>query len=126
MLHTPLGVGVRRSAGAGAALLDAGVLQLERLQRRARRRRGRSQLGRSWLVATPAQTSRQDLPLAGDSRRTAAQHEHRLGRRPATVSGSLVVVTFFNHNFVNCKATLILAIKIYEIKYNIIKIKYKM
>jgi len=31
----------------------------------------------------------------------------------------LVVVTFFNHNFVNCKATLILAIKIYEIKYNI-------
>ena len=30
-----------------------------------------------------------------------------------------VVVTFFNHNFVNCKATLILAIKIYEIKYNI-------
>ena len=31
----------------------------------------------------------------------------------------LVVVTFFNHNSVNCKATLILAIKIYEIKYNI-------
>ena len=31
----------------------------------------------------------------------------------------LVVVTFFNHNFVNCKATLILATKIYEIKYNI-------
>ena len=31
----------------------------------------------------------------------------------------VVVVTFFNHNFVNCKATLILAIKIYEIKYNI-------
>ena len=31
----------------------------------------------------------------------------------------IVVVTFFNHNFVNCKATLILAIKIYEIKYNI-------
>ena len=30
----------------------------------------------------------------------------------------VVVVTFFNHNFVNCKATLILAIKIYEIKYN--------
>jgi len=29
------------------------------------------------------------------------------------------VVTFSNHNFVNCKATLILAIKIYEIKYNI-------
>jgi len=26
---------------------------------------------------------------------------------------SVVVVTFFNHNFVNCKATLILAIKIY-------------
>jgi len=35
---------------------------------------------------------------------------------PATV---VVVVTFFNHNFVNCKATLILAIKFYEIKYNI-------
>jgi len=32
---------------------------------------------------------------------------------------AVVVVTFFNHNFVNCKATLILAIKIYEIKYNI-------
>jgi len=32
---------------------------------------------------------------------------------------SSLVVTFFNHNFVNCKATLILAIKIYEIKYNI-------
>jgi len=31
----------------------------------------------------------------------------------------IVVVTFFNHNFVNCKATLILAIKIYEIKYSI-------
>jgi len=31
----------------------------------------------------------------------------------------VVVVTFFNHNFVNCKATLILAIKFYEIKYNI-------
>ena len=31
----------------------------------------------------------------------------------------VVVVTFFNHNFVNCKATLMLAIKIYEIKYNI-------
>ena len=30
----------------------------------------------------------------------------------------VVVVTFFNHNLVNCKATLILAIKIYEIKYN--------
>ena len=29
------------------------------------------------------------------------------------------LVTFFNHNFVNCKATLIMAIKIYEIKYNI-------
>ena len=28
------------------------------------------------------------------------------------VSRSVVVVTFFNHNFVNCKATLILAIKI--------------
>jgi len=27
----------------------------------------------------------------------------------------VVVVTFFNHNFVNGKATLILAIKIYEI-----------
>ena len=32
---------------------------------------------------------------------------------------TVVVVTFFNHNFVNCKATLILVIKIYEIKYNI-------
>jgi len=33
----------------------------------------------------------------------------------------VAVVTFFNHNFVNCNATLILAItiKIYEIKYNI-------
>ena len=31
----------------------------------------------------------------------------------------VVVVTFFNHDFVSCKATLILAIKIYEIKYNI-------
>ena len=31
----------------------------------------------------------------------------------------VVVVTFFKHNFVNCKDTLILAIKIYEIKYNI-------
>ena len=35
------------------------------------------------------------------------------------VVAEVVVVTFFNHNFVNCKATLILAIKIYEIKYNI-------
>ena len=31
----------------------------------------------------------------------------------------VVVVTFFNHNFVNCKATLIWRLKIYEIKYNI-------
>ena len=37
----------------------------------------------------------------------------------STVVVVVVVVTFFNHNFVNCKATLILAIKIYEIKYNI-------
>jgi len=28
-----------------------------------------------------------------------------------------LVVTFFNHNFVNCKATLIWRSKIYEIKY---------
>jgi len=27
----------------------------------------------------------------------------------------VVVVTFFNHNFVNCKATLIWRLKIYEI-----------
>ena len=31
----------------------------------------------------------------------------------------VVVVTFFNHNFVNCKATLIWRLKIDEIKYNI-------
>jgi len=31
----------------------------------------------------------------------------------------VVVVTFFNHNFVNCKATLIWRLKIYEIKYTI-------
>jgi len=30
-----------------------------------------------------------------------------------------VVVTFWDHNFVNCKATLIWRLKIYEIKYNI-------
>jgi len=30
----------------------------------------------------------------------------------------VAVVTFFIHNFVNCKAALILAIKIYEIKHN--------
>ena len=37
------------------------------------------------------------------------------------LSVSLVVVTFFNHNFVNCKptCTLIRRLKIYEIKYNI-------
>ena len=35
------------------------------------------------------------------------------------VGGVVAVVTFFSHNFVNCKATLILAIKIYEIKCNI-------
>jgi len=39
--------------------------------------------------------------------------------RLVVVVVEVVVVTFFNHNFVNCKATLILAIKIYEIKYNI-------
>jgi len=53
--------------------------------------------------------------------RTADPSAH--GRRSAAIGGghivSVVVVTFFNHNFVNCKATLILAIKIYEIKYNI-------
>ena len=40
---------------------------------------------------------------------------------PETALGILVVVTFFNHNFVNCKATctLIWRLKIYEIKYNI-------
>ena len=37
----------------------------------------------------------------------------------AAVVVVVVVVTFFNHNFVNCKATLIFPIKIYEIKYNI-------
>jgi len=31
----------------------------------------------------------------------------------------VVVVTFFNHNFVNCKATLIWRLKIYETKYNV-------
>jgi len=39
--------------------------------------------------------------------------------RPGLREGDLmlvVVVTFFNHNFVNCKATLIVAIKMYEIK----------
>ena len=41
------------------------------------------------------------------------------GRTNARAVVVVVVVTFFNHNFVNCKATLILAIKIYEIKYNI-------
>jgi len=36
-----------------------------------------------------------------------------------TVVVVVVVVTFFNHNFVNCKATLICRLKIYETKYNI-------
>jgi len=31
----------------------------------------------------------------------------------------VVVVTFFNHNFVNYKSTLICTLKIYEIKYNV-------
>jgi len=31
----------------------------------------------------------------------------------------VVIVTFFNHSFVNCKAALTLASKMYEIKYNI-------
>jgi len=34
-------------------------------------------------------------------------------------STTIVVVTFFNHNFVNCKWFINLEIKIYEIKYNI-------
>jgi len=37
----------------------------------------------------------------------------------AAAAAAVVVVTFFNHNFVNCKATLICTLKIYEIKYNI-------
>jgi len=35
------------------------------------------------------------------------------------VHSLVVVVTFFNHSFVNCKAALIWRLKIYEIKYNI-------
>ena len=35
------------------------------------------------------------------------------------VAAAAVVVTFFNHNFVNCKATLIWRLKINDIKYNI-------
>ena len=31
----------------------------------------------------------------------------------------VVIVTFFNHSFINCKAALTLASKMYEIKYNI-------
>jgi len=31
----------------------------------------------------------------------------------------VTLVTFFNHNFVNCKATLIWRLKVFEIKYNI-------
>jgi len=70
---------------------------------------------------------RNGLPAGSDSmrccyifkdvviRRTVVSRMRSLGSLFAVV----VVVTFFNHNFVNCKATLILAIKIYEIKYNI-------
>jgi len=46
-------------------------------------------------------------------------HQQQYGLRILKQLLLVVVVTFFNHNFVNCKATLILAIKIYEIKYNI-------
>ena len=51
-------------------------------------------------------------------RRIAARQEDD-SKRIGEVSSKVVVVvvTFFNHNFVTCKATLILAIKIYEIKY---------
>jgi len=42
-----------------------------------------------------------------------------IGHRPCA-NNPVEVVTFFNHNFVNCKATLILEIKkIYEIKDSI-------
>ena len=54
-------------------------------------------------------------------RRIAARQEDD-SKRIGEVSSKVVVVvvvTFFNHNFVNCKATLILAIKICEIKYYI-------
>ena len=51
--------------------------------------------------------------IAENGRLTA----HRAG--PFATAVVVVVVTFFNHNFVNCKATSILAIKIYELKYNI-------
>ena len=69
----------------------------------------------------------------------AGDVSHKPGGRPPLLSANLwwpvvaklliayaavplvVVVTFFNHNFVNCKATctLIWRLKIYEIKYNI-------
>jgi len=75
------------------------------------------------LGTTP---QRNGLPAGSDSmrccyifkdvviRRTVVSRMRSLG-----LLFAVVVVTFFNHNFVNCKATLILAIKMYEIKYNI-------
>ena len=42
---------------------------------------------------------------------------HRSARSTAKIVVTLV--TFFNHNFVNCKATLIWRLKVFEIKYNI-------
>jgi len=38
---------------------------------------------------------------------------------PSPPKHLVVVVTFFNHNFVNCKVTLILAIKIYRFRFMI-------
>jgi len=57
-----------------------------------------------WICRTTCFYSRQDFDW------------HSASRGP-----SAVVVTFFNHDFVNCKATctLIWRLKIYEIKYNI-------
>ena len=61
---------------------------------------------------------------ASGSADTTTKGEHRsslsLSARLRLLRQLVVVVTFFNHNFVNCKATLILEIKkIYEIKYHV-------
>jgi len=69
-----------------------------------------------WLACwTQAQKARVQIAVAtlsGNSLRQTA-HTHCASVHQAAKLVVVVVVTFFNHNFVNCKATLILAIKIY-------------
>jgi len=66
-----------------------------------------------WTQAQKARVQIAVATLSGNSLRQTAHTHCASVHQAAKLVVVVVVVTFFNHNFVNCKATLILAIKIY-------------